>query len=33
MTTPKVWFITGISRGVGKALAEAVLADGEIIGA
>jgi NAD(P)-dependent dehydrogenase (short-subunit alcohol dehydrogenase family) len=31
MTTPKVWFITGVSRGFGKALAEAVLADGDIV--
>jgi NAD(P)-dependent dehydrogenase (short-subunit alcohol dehydrogenase family) len=33
MTTSKVWFITGISRGFGKALAEAVLAaDDSVIG-
>jgi NAD(P)-dependent dehydrogenase (short-subunit alcohol dehydrogenase family) len=31
VTTPKVWFITGVSRGLGKALAEAVLADGDIV--
>jgi NAD(P)-dependent dehydrogenase (short-subunit alcohol dehydrogenase family) len=31
MTTSKVWFITGISRGFGKALAEAVLAEGDIV--
>jgi NAD(P)-dependent dehydrogenase (short-subunit alcohol dehydrogenase family) len=24
--TPKIWFITGVSRGLGNALAEAVLA-------
>ncbi len=29
--TKKVWFITGISRGFGKALAEALLADGDIV--
>jgi NAD(P)-dependent dehydrogenase (short-subunit alcohol dehydrogenase family) len=31
MRTPKVWFVTGVSRGFGKALAEAVLADGDIV--
>jgi NAD(P)-dependent dehydrogenase (short-subunit alcohol dehydrogenase family) len=27
----KVWFITGVSRGLGKSLAEAALADGDIV--
>jgi NAD(P)-dependent dehydrogenase (short-subunit alcohol dehydrogenase family) len=30
-TTPRIWFITGVSRGFGKALAEAVLARGEVV--
>ena len=29
--TPKVWFITGISRGLGKALAAAVLKRGDLV--
>jgi NAD(P)-dependent dehydrogenase (short-subunit alcohol dehydrogenase family) len=29
--TSKIWFITGVSRGFGKALAEAVLANGDIV--
>jgi NAD(P)-dependent dehydrogenase (short-subunit alcohol dehydrogenase family) len=29
--TSKIWFITGVSRGLGKALAEAVLAKGDIV--
>jgi NAD(P)-dependent dehydrogenase (short-subunit alcohol dehydrogenase family) len=29
--TPKIWFITGVSRGLGNALAEAVLAKGDIV--
>ena len=29
--TSKVWFITGVSRGFGKALTEAVLAAGDIV--
>lgn len=28
---PKVWFITGISRGLGEALAQAVLARGDLV--
>jgi NAD(P)-dependent dehydrogenase (short-subunit alcohol dehydrogenase family) len=31
MTSSKVWFITGISRGFGEALAKAVLADGDVV--
>src|SRR5260370_6400108 len=29
----KVWFITGSSRGLGRSLAEAVLAHGDLLGA
>jgi NAD(P)-dependent dehydrogenase (short-subunit alcohol dehydrogenase family) len=29
--TSKIWFITGVSRGFGKALAKAVLAEGDIV--
>ncbi len=31
MTTSRVWFITGVARGFGKALTEAVLAKGETV--
>jgi NAD(P)-dependent dehydrogenase (short-subunit alcohol dehydrogenase family) len=30
-SNPKTWFITGISRGLGKSLAEAVLHEGDIV--
>ena len=30
-TSQKIWFITGVSRGLGKALASAVLAEGHVV--
>jgi NAD(P)-dependent dehydrogenase (short-subunit alcohol dehydrogenase family) len=31
MTTPKTWFITGVSTGLGRSLAQAALADGDTV--